>query len=373
MTRTLLPKVILPLAAGGLLLFAIGFVVRSRDKPTPSAPLVPPTTAEYSHSVAAAGLVEAQTENISVGSPLPGIVLKVLVREDQQVKPGAVLFRLDDRQLEAEREMRRAALESAKAELARQENLPRPEEVPVRQAQVDQALAALREKEDALRRLKPLFESRTVTEEAYNASMFARDTAKAAHERAQAELALLKAGASSWEKDVARAAVKLAEAQLHQTETELKRLEVLAPAAGDEFDEFQVLQVNVRPGEFVGAPPGASLIVLGSTKRLNVRADIDENDISRFREGNRATAKARGVPHGKYALRYVRVEPYVVPKRSLTGQNTERVDTRVLQVIYAFEDEKAPFYVGQQVDVSIDAAAPDKPEPADKPDPPDKR
>jgi hypothetical protein len=73
-------------------------------------------------------------------------------------------------------------------------------------------------------------------------------------------------------------------------------------------------------------------------------------------------AKARGAPNERYRLRLVRVEPYVIPKRSLTGQNTERVDTRVLQVIYtfedAFEDEKAPFYIGQQVDVSIDAAKP---------------
>jgi len=53
-------------------------------------------------------------------------------------------------------------------------------------------------------------------------------------------------------------------------------------------------------------------------------------------------------------LRFVRVEPYVVPKRSLTGDNTERVDTRVLQVIYEVADEDQPLFVGQQVDVFID-------------------
>ena len=45
----------------------------------------------------------------------------------------------------------------------------------------------------------------------------------------------------------------------------------------------------------------------------------------------------RGDPHHEFALSFVRVEPYVVPKKSLTGDNTERVDTRVLQVIYAFD------------------------------------
>jgi hypothetical protein len=45
----------------------------------------------------------------------------------------------------------------------------------------------------------------------------------------------------------------------------------------------------------------------------------------------------------------------VIPKRSLTGQNTERVDTRVLQVIYAVQSGDLPLYVGQQVEVYVDA------------------
>ena len=52
-------------------------------------------------------------------------------------------------------------------------------------------------------------------------------------------------------------------------------------------------------------------------------------------------------------LRFVRIEPYVVPKRSLTGDSLERVDTRVLQVIYEFQRPSFPIYVGQQVDVFI--------------------
>ncbi|MDR4472557.1 MAG: hypothetical protein MRJ92_07865 [Nitrospira sp.] len=53
-------------------------------------------------------------------------------------------------------------------------------------------------------------------------------------------------------------------------------------------------------------------------------------------------------------LTFVRIEPYIVPKKSLTGENTERVDTRVLQVIYRFERSAFPVYTGQQVDVFID-------------------
>ena len=59
-------------------------------------------------------------------------------------------------------------------------------------------------------------------------------------------------------------------------------------------------------------------------------------------------------PSQTFGLRFVREEPYVIPKKSLTGDNTERVDTRVLQAIYAVEGAKRQLYVGQQVDVFIE-------------------
>ena len=61
----------------------------------------------------------------------------------------------------------------------------------------------------------------------------------------------------------------------------------------------------------------------------------------------------RGDRGKKLDLRFVRIEPYVVPKRSLTGDSLERVDTRVLQVIFEFDRPPWPVYVGQQVDVFI--------------------
>ena len=59
-----------------------------------------------------------------------------------------------------------------------------------------------------------------------------------------------------------------------------------------------------------------------------------------------------------YPLEFVRFEPYVIPKKSLTGDTTERVDTRVLQVVYRVKDPNAPLYVGQQMDVYIETPVP---------------
>src|SRR5262249_24369803 len=97
------------------------------------------------------------------------------------------------------------------------------------------------------------------------------------------------------------------------------------------------------------------LILLGNVRVLNVRVDIDENDAWRLKPQSRAKAFLRGNRDLATDLKFVRVEPYVVPKRSLTGESTERVDTRVLQALYSFDPQSLPVYVGKQMDVFIEA------------------
>ena len=80
--------------------------------------------------------------------------------------------------------------------------------------------------------------------------------------------------------------------------------------------------------------------------------DVDERGLPRFRPAANAVAYPRGETSQQLRLRFVRVEPLAIPKKALTGDNTERVDTRVLQVIYAIEPSRE-VYVGQQVDVFI--------------------
>jgi multidrug resistance efflux pump len=166
---------------------------------------------------------------------------------------------------------------------------------------------------------------------------------------------MTKAGAWEYELQVTRAALAQAVAQQQQVETDLERLTVRSLADGE------VLQVDIRPGEFVAAPSTKALILVGDVDQLHVRVDIDEHDIPRFRPGARAKAMLKGHAAQEFAMQFVRVEPYVIPKKSLTGENTERVDTRVLPVIYSIERGAMQsggqrLYVGQQVDAYIDAS-----------------
>ena len=96
-------------------------------------------------------------------------------------------------------------------------------------------------------------------------------------------------------------------------------------------------------------------MLLGNVEPLHVRVDIDENDAWRVRPEAPAVAFMRGNREIKAPLQCVRFEPYIVPKKSLTGDTTARVDTRVLQVLYRFHRGDLPVYVGQQMDVFIEA------------------
>jgi HlyD family secretion protein len=365
-------KFILPFLAVVMFTFAVVHVARTQQTRPKANPPVEPPRSPFGANVSGAGIVEAQTENISIGSPLPGVVTRVRAKVNQQVRGpaspfqavwtvlgpmvvvpadgprlGDPLFELDDRQLRAEWKYRQANLDSARAQLAKLEQMPRPEEKPSSKAKVLEADANASAQQNLLERARSLYGRQAMSEEDVVTREQAYRVAKAQLDRAKADDNLLLAGAWEADKAVARAAVEQAEAQLQQTQTDLDRLVVRALVDG------QVLQVNVRPGEYVGAPPSQALIVLGSIKQLHVRVDIDEHDIPRFRENLPAEASLRGDPSQKFPLRFVRVEPYVIPKKSLTGDNTERVDTRVLQVIYAIDNGKIPLYVGQQMDVSI--------------------
>jgi multidrug efflux pump subunit AcrA (membrane-fusion protein) len=347
-------RFLLPALATGLLVLAIYHVVgAAASLPKPRTPAEPPRSA-FSQTVGGAGIVEAWTENISIGAPLPGLVLEVYVpveKVGQPVKKGDPLFLVDNRQLLATLKYNEANLRAARAQLAKLEAQPRPEEVPPSEAKVKVAEANVDLQRDLAERARRLRPTGAMAEEDTNQRTLTLAVARRQLAQTTAEDSLLKAGAWKFDKDIASAQVALAEAQVLQTRTDLDRVLVRAPRDG------VVLQVNVREGEYVGTPPGQALMLLGAINdKVHVRVDVDEHDIPRFVKEARATASPRGHAELSYPLRFERVETYVVPKKSLTGDNTERVDTRVLQVIYSMVSD-GRVYVGQQMDVFIDAGS----------------
>ncbi len=340
-----------PLISGSLLVLGVVHMSTAEKLKPNLEPPVAPASSPYPLTIAGSGIVEPQSENISLGSNLSGVVTEVFLAPDEtgkKVAAGDPLFRVDDRHLKAQLVVLEAQLEIPRANLARLQALPRTEEVVPARHRVDAAQANLDRATDTFRRIDRLAASSAITQGELVDSRKAKEIAAAGLSQAQAELALLVAGA--WRPDLAIAEADIARiaAQVEQTKIEIERSLVRAPVDG------QILQVNVRPGEFVGTPPGKALLVLGDMRQPRIRVDIDESDIPRFERGAAAKAFIRGTSAKPVDLKFVRVEPFVVPKRSLSGANTERVDTRVLQVLFDIVDSPDSLFVGQQVDVFIE-------------------
>ncbi len=308
MKRRLLPLVGL-LAAS----WAAYAIVRMQPSREPTEPPGTPPESDFETTVAAVGLVEASTENISVGTPLGGVVARVFVTAGQNVRAGAPLFELDTRHLRAELAVRKQSLLVARA-------------------RVRAAEARLLDLERQLEFVEQVRDKRAISAEEETRRRSAVETATAETAQAQAEVAA-------------------AEAQAGAVEVEIDRSLVRAPL------DAEVLQVKVRPGEYApAAATSTPLVLLGRSKPLHVRVDVDEHEGWRVQPGAAATGHVRGNAALETPLRFVRIEPFVLPKRSLTGDSTERVDTRVLQVIYRVERDDLPLFVGQQLDVFIEGA-----------------
>jgi RND family efflux transporter MFP subunit len=310
---------VLPIFALLALSFAVFSVWRLRPIRTPSSPpQAPPTAnlgieaADLKKTVAGVGLVEANSENIALSVPVPGWVTAVFAHAGDKIETGEKLFSLDDRDLKVELEVRRAQLAQA-------------------QAGVESAKASLADSELLDREAQRLEKGAVLSNEEVARKRIALQKARADLGNAEAQVAVIAS-------------------QIKQTQVNIERLTVTSPIDGT------VLHSEVRLGQY--APTGVletPLMVLGNIEPLHVRVDIDENDAWRVPAGAPATAFVRGNGNQHVNLKFVRFEPSVLPKRSLTGDSTERVDTPVLQAIYRIEPSDLRLFVGQQMDVYINA------------------
>jgi multidrug resistance efflux pump len=334
--------------------------VEPRIEPVPSLAERVNDRAAPAARIGAVGLVEPSSQEIKVGTGVSGTVAQVFVAPGARTRRGDPLFALDARMTEAALSQRRGDLATAQARLAlARYRVPGLEaEVEAARTAVEAAQAEQDEARDLFRTASGLNAGSTITarEITRRKNLMRRAEARCSEARARLAVALAnlalfdEAGGGGASIAVELAAVEQARHAVKLAETDLELRRVLAP------DDGTVLQVNLRPGEFAQAGAlSQPLMVLGRTEPMHVRIDIDEADIPRYRPGAPAMASERGRAHRRMKLSFVRIEPLVVPKRALSGQATERVDTRVMQVIYAIEPDGSTVLPGQQVDVFIES------------------
>jgi len=341
---------LIPILAIAGVLFAVVTVVKGSRPPVAQPPVIEPPRAPFASFVAGSGLVEASSQNIAIGSPVGALAVKVNVKVGDPIKAGDVLFELDAREQQAELAARNAAVSVASSQLAKLEAGTRPEFIPTALAKVAEAESSLADTRNQLTMFEKLTDPKAVSADELSRRRYSVQVAEARLAQAKADLALLEAGTWAPDLSVARSQLEQARAQSAAAQVEVDRRVVRSPI------DAKVLQVNIRGGEFAAAGSlSTPLVLIGAVDPLHVRIDIDENEAWRVNAGAKAVAFVRGNKDLTTSLTFVRFEPYVIPKRSLTGDSMERVDTRVLQVIYSFDPQSLPVFVGQQMDVYIEA------------------
>ncbi len=280
----------------------------------PAAPVAPPAAGLSSDTIGARGLIESAEENVRIASPLPGLVVNVPVKVGAKVEAGELLVQIDDRDT-------KSLIEQQQATLA------------VQEAKLKAADVNFADRREQLQRTEQLRRDNSSSESEVQRARFAVQAAEAGVLQARAEIESTKA-------------------QIGRAKVQLDMLSVRAPRAGT------ILQVNTRAGE--SATPqiaGEPLMLLGSIERLQIRAEVDEASAARVRAEAKAVAYMKGQRIDPIVLKCVRIEPFIVSRKSLPGDVGGSAETRVLQVIFSFAAPDAgKLYVGQQMDVFIDGA-----------------
>jgi HlyD family secretion protein len=281
--------------------FSIFMIYYGSLKP-PVAPIIsPPPVRPYKHYIAAQGMIESAFKNIPLGVSYADVITDIYIFVGDIVKKGQPLFKTDTRRFEAQLAQAVKELESA---------------------QVD-----YKNKKVTFSYYERLQDKSATSEQMYTDALYAMELAQKRVEVAQAAVAVIK--------------------------TDIERSIIRAPISGE------VLQVNIRVGQYANVNPfdQQPLILFGDTQVYHMRIEIDEEDEWRFKQGAPAKAFVRGNSSISIPLNYVYTEPYIVPKKSLTGSDMERVDTRVLEVVYEFPKHNYPVFAGQLLDVYIEAPA----------------
>ena len=135
------------------------------------------------------------------------------------------------------------------------------------------------------------------------------------------------------------------------TKTYIERSTIKAPVDGVILDSYINIGENAQSNPF----QKPYLLLFGNTETFHVSVFIDETDAWRVYKKAPATAFVRGNSSIKIPMEFVKIDSYIKPKYLLTGETKEKIDTRVLEIIYKFKKRSIPVYAGQLLDVYIEA------------------
>jgi HlyD family secretion protein len=298
-------------------------------------------TPSFLSYISGTGIIEPASGNIVISSPLHRLVEKIDVKINDHVQRGDVLFQLYNQDLLANLKTRQKKYEESLSNLHKIETLPRKEDLRIAQETLnrEQALFNQSVTEYCLGRKR----ARRKEDKCLN--VYKYQQAEARFLEAQAQFDKVKAGASSSELKIAQTEVEQAKADIESLETEIEETYIKSPIDGT------VLQIKIHEGEILD--PGKAAMTVGNVEELNLRVAIDQFNEARFHPNCPAVAFRQGDIKTEFPLKFLHIEPFMVPKKYLTNELQERVDTQTFEILYQIEKTDARLFIGEQMDVYI--------------------
>lgn len=355
-------KVIMTVAVGGIIAGLLSAYLGGREK-MPQPPVFDPAPNPYAKGIYSTGVIESLQptgENINLYPEVAGVITRILVAEGQAVKQGEPLLKMDDSVQRATVEQQHSQAEAAHALLEELKAQPRKEVLDIAKAQLDFARANLTTAETQLKKLQNAYDmdAKSVSKDNLDNAINAAKAAKASVEVALKNYNLTKAGAWSYDIQNQERQYAALTNTYRAGSALLEKYTIKAPVDG------VVLSIKASLGSYV-SPQGVydtytqglnPVIVMGNPEdELVVRCYVDEILINRLPDVSKMQAQMflRGTKI-RIPLEYIRLQPYVSPKIQLSNQRTERVDVRVLPVLFRFKKpDNVQLYRGQLVDVYI--------------------
>ena len=308
----------------------------------------PPAASQKLTVIAAGGLVEPDGEERVIIPQISGRLSRVLIAEGDAVQAGQLIAEIENSEYRAALAGAKAELQRREAELARLRSGARREEIDAAVAARDEALALERQAVAERDRREGLVRNKLIAAETAQQARAQADAAGARRARVDADLALLRAGARAEDIAAATAAVAAAAAERDRAAALIEKSQIYSPIDG------HVLKRELSEGETVVALSPLPLARIGNLSKRFVRADIDELDIGRIREGQVATIVSDAFPQQQFAGKVVHVSQRMGRRNSMSGDPAEKQDAKILEALIEL-DGHPPLPIGLRVDVRIDA------------------
>ena len=314
----------------------------------------------------APGVVEGASEQVELRLELPGRIEEVRVSEGDYVAAGELLVRLDDATYRQQIDLLQAELSIIQAELKRLKNGAHQQERLEAEAILEARQARLTHADGELSRSKRLMETKAIGQQEVARWEVEVKALQAEVHAAKARYDFVIAPAREDEVKTVEAKIKAAEAKLVLAKTELARTLLHAPSAG------QVLEVNHEPGELIDLDDPRPTIVIADTRRLRIRAFVEERDAMHVCVGMSARTTADGTPGQAYSGRVTQLLPRMSFKQVWTDRPDERFNVKSREVLIELDDAAStdavdldvlpvtapPLVFGLVVEVAIDPTIP---------------